>query len=201
MLEESARECDTALSLDPGNYRFRSCAWGFMQLGRTARAKDFVRPDAGSEWARYSRLTLLLREGNVEEAREAVKQMPGPVPGTVAISWKRVSIRKPGQRWTQLPTRWKPLSPAEPDPELAFYPGAILTFCGKKSAAVHMLKSAIDRDYCAYSAVTVSTPCWQSSAGRASTISCCPKPNSASKDTWRDRTRRKSLRARPRRLW
>jgi hypothetical protein len=43
------------------------------------------------------------------------------------------------------------LGPAESDPELAFYPGAILAFCGKKSAAMHMLKNAIERDYCAYS--------------------------------------------------
>jgi TolB-like protein len=31
MLEESARQCDTALTLAPGNYSFRSCAWAFME--------------------------------------------------------------------------------------------------------------------------------------------------------------------------
>src|ERR1700675_1839203 len=69
MLEESTRECDAALALDPGNYQFRSCAWGFMELGRTARAKDFIRLDDGSAWARYVMPSLLLREGHVEEAR------------------------------------------------------------------------------------------------------------------------------------
>ena len=79
MLEESARECDAALALDPGNYQFRSCAWSFMQLGRSARARDFIRLDAGSEWSRYVMPSLLLREGKMEEARKAVKQMPdGP---------------------------------------------------------------------------------------------------------------------------
>jgi len=33
-MEESAHECDTALSLDPGNYQFRSCAFTFDQLGK-----------------------------------------------------------------------------------------------------------------------------------------------------------------------
>ena len=53
MLEQSANECNTALALDPGNYTFRSCAWALMELGKTERARDFVRLDAGSEWATY----------------------------------------------------------------------------------------------------------------------------------------------------
>ena len=150
MLEESTRECDAALSLDPGNYQFRSCAWGFMELGRTARAKDFIRPDAGSEWARYVTPSLLLREGNVEEARKAVKQMPGgPRYGRDLL--EACLDPKAGPALDAIAHQMETTEPTEPDPELAFYPGAILTFCGKKSAAVHMLKSAIDRDFCAYS--------------------------------------------------
>ena len=75
MLEESARQCDTALTLAPGNYSFRSCAWAFMELGRFDRARDFIQLDAGSEWANYATPSLLLREGRVAEAREAVKRM------------------------------------------------------------------------------------------------------------------------------
>src|SRR5271157_1950247 len=51
MLGQSTSECNTALALDPGNYAFRSCAWAFMELGKSERAADFVRLDAGSEWA------------------------------------------------------------------------------------------------------------------------------------------------------
>ncbi|MGA2358725.1 MAG: protein kinase, partial [Terriglobales bacterium] len=76
MLEQSANECNTALALDPGNYTFRSCAWAFMELGKTERAADFVRLDAGSEWAAYITPSILLREGKIAEAREAVKRMP-----------------------------------------------------------------------------------------------------------------------------
>jgi len=76
MLEESARECDTALALDRGNYQFRSCAWSFMELGKFDRAMNFVQLDAGSEWFASNVPSLLLREGRVAEAREAVKHMP-----------------------------------------------------------------------------------------------------------------------------
>lgn len=67
MPEESTRECEAALALDPGNFQFRSCSWAFMELGKTDRARDFIRLDAGSEWANYAKL---------REAREAVKKMP-----------------------------------------------------------------------------------------------------------------------------
>src|SRR5581483_5158441 len=49
MQDESARECDTAVALDPGNFQFRSCAWAYMELGKTQRAMDFIRLDSGSE--------------------------------------------------------------------------------------------------------------------------------------------------------
>ena len=76
MLEESARQCETAITLAPGNYSFRSCAWAFMELGQFERARDFIHLDAGSEWANYATPSFLLREGKMAEAREAVKRMP-----------------------------------------------------------------------------------------------------------------------------
>jgi hypothetical protein len=75
MLEESARQCETALALDPGDYGFRSCAWALAPLGKTERAMDFVRLDAGSEWAASATPSILLRDGKMEEARESVKRM------------------------------------------------------------------------------------------------------------------------------
>src|SRR5580700_5659315 len=76
MLQQAANECNTALALDPGNYTFRSCAWAFMEMGNPERAADFVRLDAGSEWAAYATPSILLHEGKIPEAREAVKRMP-----------------------------------------------------------------------------------------------------------------------------
>ena len=40
---------------------------------------------------------------------------------------------------------------AEADPEIGYLQGSIFAFRGKKDAAFHMLKIAIEQNYCAYS--------------------------------------------------
>src|ERR1700690_2296773 len=150
MLEQSTSECDTALALDPGNYAFRSCAWAFMELGKTERAEDYVRLDAGSEWAAYALPSVLLREGKVQEAREAVKHMP------TAPRYHRDLLEsclglKPASELERIAHEDETSLPTDPDPETWYYQGAILAYCGKKQAALHMLESAVEQNYCAYS--------------------------------------------------
>jgi eukaryotic-like serine/threonine-protein kinase len=41
MLQEAAQECDAAVSLDPGNYQFRSCSLVFDLMGNTERGWTF----------------------------------------------------------------------------------------------------------------------------------------------------------------
>jgi hypothetical protein len=41
--------------------------------------------------------------------------------------------------------------PSDPDPELSYYEGTLFAYAGKKDAAFHMLRSAIEQNYCAYS--------------------------------------------------
>ena len=47
MLDEAAPECDKAVTLDPGNYQFRSCSFVFDLMGNSDRAMDFLRLDPG----------------------------------------------------------------------------------------------------------------------------------------------------------
>jgi len=68
LLDESARECDTALATDPQNRDFRSCYATFMELRNYERARDFVRLDAGSDWTQAAELDLLLREGRYDSS-------------------------------------------------------------------------------------------------------------------------------------
>jgi TolB-like protein len=149
MLEEAARECDTALSLDAGDYTFRSCAYVFMELGRAQRAHDYLQLDAGSEWANYVMPQLLLREGKVAEAREASKRM------SAAPHYHRDLVQAcllgPASELDQIAHEDETSLPSDPDPELSYYQGAILAYCGKKEAALHMLKTAVETNYCAYS--------------------------------------------------
>jgi TolB-like protein len=68
LIEESARECDAALAADPGNRDFRSCYATFMLLRRYDRARDFLRLDGDSQWARNGEADLLMREGRIDDA-------------------------------------------------------------------------------------------------------------------------------------
>ena len=150
MLEQSTVECNTALALDPGNYSFRSCAWAFMELGQTERAADFIRLDAGSEWAAYILPSLLLREGKVSEAREAVKLMPAAPRYHRDLLESCLQLR-PAADLDRIAHEAETSLPTEPDPETWYYQGALLAYCGKKPAALHLLQSAVEQNYCAYS--------------------------------------------------
>src|SRR5438034_4489696 len=75
LLDQSAHECETALALDRGNYQFRSCALVFMELNQQQRAMDFVRLDAGSEWAARTAAYIFLREGKLAEARQSLRRI------------------------------------------------------------------------------------------------------------------------------
>ena len=149
MLEEAARQCDTALSLDPGDYTFRTCAYVFMELGRTQRAEDYIQLDAGSEWANYVTPSLLLREGKVAEAREAVKRMA--MTPHYHRDLLQACLLGPPSELDRIAHEDETSQPSDPDPELSYYQGAILAYCSKKDAALHMLKTAVETNYCAYS--------------------------------------------------
>jgi serine/threonine protein kinase/tetratricopeptide (TPR) repeat protein len=150
MLEDSARQCDTALTLAPGNYSFRSCAWAFMELSQFDRARDFIQLDAGTEWANYATPSLLLREGRIAEAREAVKKMANVPQHHRDLMEAAVGLRPPAEL-DRMAHDAETSQPSDPDPELSYYQGAIYAYGGKKEAAFHMIKTAIESNYCAYS--------------------------------------------------
>jgi serine/threonine protein kinase/tetratricopeptide (TPR) repeat protein len=149
MLQQSANECNTALALDPGNYGFRSCAWAFMEMGNPERAADFVRLDAGSEWAAYATPSILLREGKIPEAREAVKRMPSAALYHRDLLESCLQLR-PAADLDRMAHEAETSLPTERDVEMWYYQGALFAYCGKKQAAFHMLQSAIGQNYCSY---------------------------------------------------
>jgi tetratricopeptide (TPR) repeat protein len=152
MLQQSTRECDEALTLDPGNYTYRSCAWAFLYLGETKKAREFVGLDAGSEWANYVMPSILIRERKLEEAREAVKKMPTTQRYHRDLLEAALGLR-PASELDRIAQEDMLALTAGDDPEPAYYQGSILEFAGKKDAAVHMIRIAIEQNYCAYSAL------------------------------------------------
>ena len=152
MLEESTQECNTALALDPGNYQFRSCAWAFMQLGQTQRARVFVQLDAGSEWAAYITPSILLREGKLAQVAAAVKQMPANRRYHRDLLVACLHATTPAEL-EKVANDAQASVLAEPDPEPWYNQGAILAYFGEKDVAVHLIQTAIEQNYCADSAL------------------------------------------------
>src|SRR5713226_3326032 len=150
MLEEATHECDTALALDPGNYQFRSCALAFMEVGNTERAMEFLRLDAGSEWAAFITPAILLRAGKLAEAREAVKKTSANPVYHRDLLEACLGLRPPSEL-DRIARDFETTQPVEPDPELWYYQGSILAFCGKKEAAFRLFTMAIEQNYCSYS--------------------------------------------------
>jgi serine/threonine protein kinase/Tfp pilus assembly protein PilF len=149
MLDHATAECNKALALDPGNFQFRSCAWAFLQKGDTQRAADFIKLDAGSDWAKYMEPSLLLREGKIEQAREAVTKMPTAPRYHRDLLEACLGVR-PLSEADQLAHEAETTPPSAPDAELLYYQGALFADCGKRQAAMRMLQGAIDQNYCAY---------------------------------------------------
>jgi tetratricopeptide (TPR) repeat protein len=152
MQEKATQECNTARSLDPGNFTFRSCAWAFLELGQTDRAMDFVHLDAGSEWAAWATPYVYLAAGNQAQAREAAKSVAkAPFYHRELLMACTQAQRPPDIE--RIVREAESSVMIEPDPEAWYRVGALLAYCGQKEAALRLLKAAVQQNYCAYSAL------------------------------------------------
>lgn len=152
MLEDSAKQCDTALSLDPGDYKLRSCAWVFVGLGNTQRAREFLRLDPGSEWTGWVTPHLLLREGKPQEAYAATKLMSANPRFHRELLEACLAPQRPAN-FDQIVRGQEASTLSEPDPEDWYHEGSLLAYCGQTDVALHLLKSAVESNYCSYSAL------------------------------------------------
>ena len=152
MLERSTQECNEARQLDPGNFSFRSCAWSFLEMGKTDRAMDFVHLDAGSEWAAWVTPYIYLAEGNMAEARAAAKNV-----GKASIYHKTLmeactAAQKPADM-DKIVRENESSVAIEPDAEAWYHVGALMAACGQNEPALRLLKAAVQQNYCAYTAL------------------------------------------------
>jgi eukaryotic-like serine/threonine-protein kinase len=148
MLVESARECDAALSLDPGNYQFRSCATVFDELSNSGRAMEFLQLDAGSEWASRNLPRHFVAAGNLTQARDSARKLPADFRFLKTCLDPRTSTD------LNIAARERAAAAlADPDPESRYQAAGMMTFCGQKDIALRLLNSAIAGHYCAYTAL------------------------------------------------
>jgi serine/threonine protein kinase len=152
MLDKAAQECNSARALDPGNFNFRSCAWAFVEMGKTDRAMDFVHLDAGSEWAAWVTPYIHLAEGKLNDARESAKNMAKAPFYHRELMVACVAPQKPGDL-DRIVRETESSVMMEPDPEAWYHVGALVAYCGQKEPALRLLKAAVQQNYCAYTAL------------------------------------------------
>jgi tetratricopeptide (TPR) repeat protein len=152
LLDEAAHECDSTLALDRGNYQYRSCSGVFAQLGQPQRAMDFVHLDAGSEYAAMQTAAILLGRGKLAEARQAIQRASeSPLMGRDLI---QACIEPP--RSSQCDRAAQEIEAAAitgVDVEPRYSVAALLSYCGQNHAAARLLRTAIEHNYCAYTAL------------------------------------------------
>jgi serine/threonine protein kinase len=152
MLEQSTQECNAARQLDPGNFTFRSCAWSFLEMGKTDRAMDFVHLDAGSEWAAWVTPYVYLAEGNVAEARESAKNMAKAPIYHRELMQACTAAQRPADL-ARIVRENEASVMLELDPEAWYHVGALMAVCGQSEPALRLLKAAVQQNYCAYTAL------------------------------------------------
>jgi eukaryotic-like serine/threonine-protein kinase len=152
MLEQSTQECNAARQLDPGNFSFRSCAWSFLEMGKTDRAMDFVHLDAGSEWAAWVTPYVYLAQGNIADARAAAKNMAKASIYHRTLMEACTAAQKPADL-AKIVRENESAVMMEPDAEAWYHVGALMASCGQKEPALRLLKAAVQQNYCAYTAL------------------------------------------------
>jgi eukaryotic-like serine/threonine-protein kinase len=152
MLEKATQECNTAKSLDPGNFSFRSCAWAFLEMGQPDAAMEFLRLDAGSEWAAWVAPYVQLAAGHLAEARDSAPRTPKSALFHRDLMVACTSAQRPGD-FDKIVRDSEASVMTEPDPEAWYHVGALMAYCGQNDPALRLLKSAVQQNYCAYSAL------------------------------------------------
>jgi tetratricopeptide (TPR) repeat protein len=149
LLEESARECDAALALDPADRGLRSCSLTFIQLGRYDRAELFARVDQGSEWSQYNSARLALYRGNNSQALYLYRQSPT----AAGVSKEFVPAfleRRPPTELEALAQELERDMENARDSEQIYWTAADLSFGNQGQPALRLLRRAVEHNYCAY---------------------------------------------------
>ena len=148
LLEEAANQCEMARLLDPHNLGWRSCSAVFELRGDYKRAFNYIYlGDPRSEWSRTHLIELLLHQGKEREAMEV-----GP---THIAQWESFNMLRACAARKPLPEIVELASAVHPqdDPEVDYFFASHLAYCGQTSAALSLLKRAIQGNYCSYPAV------------------------------------------------
>jgi serine/threonine protein kinase/DNA-binding winged helix-turn-helix (wHTH) protein/Flp pilus assembly protein TadD len=153
LLEESARQCDTAFSVDSKNpsLALRSCAVVFLLQGDYAHALNFLsnyqNHYSGSDYATSVSIEIFLRQGKEQEALQLGLAHPPQWAGyDLVLAYIQ---HKPASEVRALAERVQ----ASDDPETNYLAAGHLAYAGYLDTAMQMLRAAIKGNYCSYPAM------------------------------------------------
>ena len=141
LLDEAARDCDGALTLDPHNARFRSCGVVFERTGDSARSLQYFRLDAGTDWERIQEAFLRLHEGKLEEAARLLAEAK-------ETDWARLlSKTATATERDAIAARVESEAIRDFDPESRYLLALLLVQAGYPAPALRLLRSAVQANY------------------------------------------------------
>jgi tetratricopeptide (TPR) repeat protein len=159
LLEDSARECEQAVSRDPTDPLLRSCGAPLMLLGRYDRALDFVRLDSGSEWTKVVTRLIYQRMGRLEDARDQHARLAPEYLGRLApraffgfIS-QCLAGTAPDKTGRLSDEDVRTFLTIREDPEPLYFWASDLAYCGQPRAAAQLLRESIRRNFCGCAAM------------------------------------------------
>jgi TolB-like protein len=145
-LNEAARECEVARQLDP---EFpTSCYVLYIHMGDMVKARQDLAHSSG-EFASMMMGQVLLREGKVEEAIPQLKFSSSFQDELIRNCVPDASTPKCVASAQDTETSFR----AIPFTDAWYFGAALLSFVGKKDAAIRLLQAATEHSFCIYPSV------------------------------------------------
>ncbi|HUJ14234.1 MAG TPA: protein kinase [Thermoanaerobaculia bacterium] len=152
LLQDAARECENARSIDPHNAIWRSCGFTFLNLGDLNRAREFIALAPGTAWADAVSANVDLRTGDRERALHNIEKAGQA--GFAMGSWPSLM-----RAFIQHEPRNEAAAAVEAeagrirDSESVYLEAVWLGAAGEPERALRVIKLAVDRGYCAVPAM------------------------------------------------
>jgi TolB-like protein/tRNA A-37 threonylcarbamoyl transferase component Bud32 len=141
LLEEAAKECDAARTIDPHNSRLRSCDVTFIRRGDFDRAMEYLRLDAGTDWQRSQEAGLRMHEGkNAEAARLFAEAGDQDLAQLLSKSGTEAERNA-------LAARLESDSIGDFDSESKYFFAVLLAQAGYPAPALRVLRAAVESNY------------------------------------------------------
>jgi DNA-binding winged helix-turn-helix (wHTH) protein/TolB-like protein len=150
LLNDAARECEKARSLDAGTTDLPSCGNVFMALGRYERAREYLQLYSGSEYERSGKVEIFLREGKQAEALQELKALPATVEYGRQMLEPCLQHRPRTKAEAVAAQELHSGVMAEDDPGPKYSLAGWDSLCDQPDLAFRELHRAIEQNYCAY---------------------------------------------------